>query len=508
MLSRVFSSVLTGIDALPVEVEADISQPAKHDDFRFDIIGLADTAIREARQRVKTALKKVGIKIKGKILVNLAPAEIKKDGTSFDLPIAIALLLAQNNVRKKGIAKVGFYGELALDGSLKPVRGIIAHLTTAKDMGLKKVFLPAANAKEASLLKDLEIIPLHSLAEFLRYLNGELEIKSVQGSVPDLKEELPLLSEVQGQEQAKRALLIAAAGGHNLLFVGPPGCGKSMLAERLPGILPHLNHEEKLEVARIHSIAGRETSKILAGLRVFRSPHHIISDAGLIGGGTYPRPGEISLAHRGVLFLDEFPEFRRSALESLRGPMETGSVLISRAKMSQRFPATFQLIAAMNPCPCGKLGVIGQECLCSQREILKYLQKLSQPILDRIDLQVSLQSVNILGLKNNKQNNSIDAEYRNQVHNVQKRSLLRSVLSNASLSNQQINEKLKLDESATALLENFAEQQNLSARGYFRILRVACTIADLSEQDEIQEVHVAEALSFRSLDVIKEYVKI
>ncbi len=509
MLARTFSSVINGLSAVAVEVQIKILPTRNDHEFKFEIIGLADTAIREARHRVVSALKVIGVKVPSHVLVNLAPAGIKKDGSSFDLSIAVALLNAMKKLDLP-VKNCGYYGELALDGSIKPVVGMVAHAIAARKNGWKKLFVPAINAEEVVAVTGLEIIPLRAVEDLFAYSRGELLPLE-----PSLKQELTdsnftCLADVQGQEQAKRALVLAATGGHNLLFVGPPGCGKSMLAQRLPLLLSPMSNEEKIESAAIHSVAGIATKDLLAGKRPFRSPHYTISDIGLIGGGHNPKPGEISLAHNGVLFLDEFPEYKRLALEALRAPLESRKLLISRAKYNQEFPANFQLIAAMNPCPCGRLGSIRGDCSCGPYAVNKYLQKLSGPILDRIDLQVSLQSVDINQFRNQVLPSKDDSETNLllKIQKAQRIAIERQGVSNSLLDNKRLLKIVRLKNSAEDFLENFASKRNFSARAYFRVLKVSLTISDLKESKGVEIEDVAEALSFRSLEIIKDYARV
>ncbi len=510
MLARTFSSVINGLVAVPVEVQTQILPTRNDHEFKFEIIGLADTAIREARHRVVSALKVVGVRVPSHILVNLAPAGIKKDGSSFDLSIAVAVLKAMKKLDLP-VRNCGYYGELALDGSVKPIVGMVAHAIAARKQGWKKLFVPEVNAQEVLQVTGLEIIPLKSVDDLFAYHRGDLLPITSSSHSPELAIEQPtfFLADVQGQEPAKRALVLSATGGHNLLFVGPPGCGKSMLAQRLPLLLSPMNSEERIESAGIHSIAGVPTSELLAGKRPFRSPHYTISDIGLIGGGHNPKPGEISLAHNGVLFLDELPEFKRLALEALRSPLESRKLLISRAKYNQEFPANFQLIAAMNPCPCGRLGSPRGDCSCGPQAVNKYLQKLSGPILDRIDLQVSLQAVDIQQFKqvSCSADCAKESELIQAIQQAQTRALERQGMCNSQLDNRTLIKMVHLKSKAEDFLENFATKRNFSARAYFRVLKVALTISDLKGNRGVEIEDIAEALSFRSLELIKDYAR-
>lgn len=504
-VAKVSTSAIVGLDALPVEVEVFL----KEGQPRFTIIGLGDNAVRESRDRTMSAIRQSGFGTPDQILVNLAPAELKKEGSSFDLPIAVAILLGSGQIKPSFRRRMHYLGELALDGKLKPVRGVIALTIQALVSGADEIVVPRANLPEARLITGLQVTGVGSLAELVAYLEGgELDPAPVEESPP-----LPPIrsgasfSEVYGQQTAKRAMLIAAAGGHNLLMIGPPGCGKSMLAQRFPSILPPLEREEILETVRIHSIAGLPISRLLEGERPFRSPHHIISDAGLVGGGTQPRPGEISLAHRGVLFLDELPEYRRSAIEALRAPLESGTVSVARARWSLSFPARFVLVAAMNPCPCGRLGSDGSGCKCSRPAVQSYLRKLSQPILDRIDLQVSLHPVSgadmLGGLRETR--SMTDGELREKVALARRLQTEAGGEVNASCDPEEVRRRARLSPSALKLLEKAASAAAMSARGYFRVLKVALTIAALDGRAGVKEEDLAEAFSFRSLDWLKRY---
>lgn len=503
MLARIKTSTLTGIDAIAVEVEAEVREGRPS----FSIIGLADSAVRESRERVLSAIKHSGFIIPEQILINLAPAELKKEGAAFDLPIAIAILCASGQLSIEDSRSIVFHGELALDGRLKPVRGSLAIASEARQRGIPVMIMPAPNANEAALIADVKVFAAQSLQEVAMHFRGQgLQMAKPAERTPSLSA-TRRLAEVWGQESAKRALLIAAAGGHNMIMVGPPGCGKSMLAERFPSILPPLMEEEMLEVIRIHSVAGLDTQALLAGRRPFRNPHHGISEAGLIGGGSSPRPGEISLAHHGVLFLDEFPEFRRASLEALRAPLESGIVQISRAKGTLRLPARFQLLAAMNPCPCGRLGSDLSTCTCSRPAIIGYLRKLSQPILDRIDLHVELAPVILAHVNSTSECEitKVEQGYKSLVLRAREIQLQRQGYANALLPGQVLNEKVLLSSPVRQMLEQACARRGLSARSYVRILRVARTIADIEGIDSIESRHIAEALSYRCLETIERY---
>ncbi len=510
MLSSVKTSAIHGIDAIPVDVEVNVSSgwPPK-----FNIVGLGDNAVRESRERVSSAVRQSGFRMPDRVVVNLAPAELKKEGSYFDLAIALAVVAAGGDVKSNSLAHTKFYGELSLDGGIKPVRGMVAFTIEALRNGTKSVVVPRDNVPEAQLINGIEVMGVRSLAELVGYLNGNLSIEQDRDILNmDLGDcsnfAARQLSDVWGQKLAKRAMLITAAGGHNLLMVGPPGCGKSMLAQRFSSILPPMTREETLEVVRIHSIAGLPIVGFLKGERPFRAPHHIVSDVGLVGGGSVPKPGEISLAHRGVLFLDEFPEYRRTAIEALRAPLENGEVRVTRAKGSLNFPANFQLIAAMNPCPCGRLGVPGTTCLCSLLSIQGYLRKLSQPILDRIDLHVELEPVpfSALGSGRDEESRSSEEEgYRSIVLAARERQYKRSAKLNSALEGSEITKFVTLSKESAALLEKAAQKLGLSARTYIRVLKVALTIADIEGDEHVAAKHIAEALSFRTLERLKQY---
>ncbi len=506
MLSRLKTSTLSGIDAKPVEVEVRTQKGTR----RFTIIGLADNAVRESKDRVESAIRHSGFKLPNQVLVNLAPADLKKEGTAFDLPIALGILAASRQVPKESLVNRSFYGELALDGGLKPIKGCVACAIEAKQSGCVEMVVPYENVQEASLVEGLSVIGASRLGEVIKYF--------VSGEIPNINKSLTqncakhtapkTFDEVKGQESAKRALLIAASGGHNVLMIGPPGCGKSMLAERFPSLLPQLSEEEKLDSIRIYSACGHSITDLLTGERPIRSPHHVVSDIGLVGGGTTPRPGEITLAHNGVLFLDEFPEFRRSALEALRQPLEAGIVSVTRAKAQVIFPSDFQLIAAMNPCPCGRLGSSIGTCQCTGSMIQMYLKKLSQPILDRIDLHITLEPVPIsqfsLNAFNGYQKNESE-KLREIVLSSRNIQIDRQGFLNSKLQMRALTSDKNIMQDAILLLEVAAKKIGLSARGFVRVLRTARTIADLAMTTKIQSDHIAEAIGLRKLERIEQF---
>jgi magnesium chelatase family protein len=498
MFATAKTSCIVGLDAVPVEVEVSVREG---NDRRFTILGLGGAAVRESRERILSALESAGFSTPEIILVNLAPAEVKKDSACFDLPIALALVSALGGISSEALRSVAACGELSLLGDVKYTAGIAAHALSAARQNISTIFVPEENGSEAAVVEGVKVVGVSSLSQAIRILKGQETAHFKVKKAPSVEPHQKTLDEVLGQQAAKRALAIAAAGGHNLLMLGPPGCGKSMLAERLSTLLPPLESEQMLEVLRIHSVASQPTESILAGVRPFRTPHYVVSDAGLIGGGAGPRPGEVSLAHRGVLFLDEFPEFRRSAVEALRSPIETGWVQIARAKASVNFPARFQLVAAMNPCPCGRFGSGVGVCRCSHFAVRDYLAKLSQPILDRIDLHVELEAVNVDDLVWAPPVRPQSSEQiREAVLMAQQRQRERQGLLNSEISDGQLRAQVKIADGARMLLTEAVRRIGISARGFSRVLRVAATISDLSGQDLITEDVVAEAVSYRSLD--------
>ena len=501
---------LIGLEGYLVNIEIDVSAGIPC----WDIVGLPDASVKEAKERVRTAIKNSGYDMQSrKIVVNLSPADIKKEGSFFDLPIAIGILACSGNINKKSIEDTIFIGELSLDGKINKVNGVLPMCIEAKKLGIKRVILPIENTKEAAVVKEIEVIGAKSLIEVVNFLNYRIHIESTKFDLKKLfhnrEAEILDFSEVKGQENIKRAIEIAAAGGHNCLLIGSPGSGKTMLARRVPSILPDLTFEESLETTKIHSIAGiLEKNVALITKRPFRSPHHTVSSISLIGGGRIPKPGEISLAHNGVLFLDELPEFNKNTLEVLRGPLEDKVVTISRINASLTYPCNFMFVASMNPCPCGYLGSREKECSCSEQSISRYIGKISGPLLDRIDIQIEVSQVKYQNLENNTKIET-SQEVKKRVNDARKiqqdRYKKEKIYSNSALTPKLIEKYCKLDSKGKQILELAFNRLGLSARAYVRILKVARTIADLANEKNILKTHVAEAVQYRNLD--KRYFK-
>lgn len=498
-IAKVFTAASIGFDGSVVEVESDTARGLPG----MQIVGLGNKAIDEAKERVKSAISNSMLEYPSKrIVINLAPAELPKDGTHYDLPIALAILLSSKQLAQTNVADSLFAGELALDGSIRPTSGAISIAEIARKAGIKTVYLPSKNAEQASLVPDITIIPVDSLKQLYLHLKKEQVIAPVRLAPSFTQQDTPetALDDVLGQEQAKRALIIAAAGHHNLLLSGTPGAGKSMLAKILPGLLPPLSPDEQLTVTKLYSLEGSVTDGIVT-TRPFRSPHHTASRVSLMGGGPRPKPGEISLAHLGVLYLDEIPEFPRATLESLRQPLEDRTISVTRSGGRATYPANFMLVATMNPCPCGYYGDFARECTCSTTQIERYQKRLSGPLLDRIDLTVHVSRVSndsLLASNSMSKNQHFLAKKMIQnAINTQNNRYSRSDKYNSNLTNKEINRFAKLDAESANLLKQASDKLNLSPRAYFKIIRVARTIADLDSSESIASSHIAEALQYR-----------
>ena len=506
MLVKTYGSAVAGIDAYTITIEVNVSQGIK-----FFLVGLPDSAVKESEQRMQSALKMSGYKWPGyKIIINMAPADIRKEGSAYDLPLAVAILAASNQMSDKNLADYVIMGELSLDGSLRPIKGVLPIAVKAKEEGFKGLIVPEQNAREAAVVSGLDVYGAKDLRQVSGFLNEETYIEPTTINVEEeflkgLEEPDFDFSEVKGQENVKRALEISAAGGHNVLMIGPPGAGKSMLAKRIPSILPPFTLEEALETTKIHSVAGKIGSNTsLLTKRPFRSPHHTISDVALTGGGSFPQPGEISLAHNGVLFLDELPEFKRAVLEVMRQPLEDRRITISRARFTIEYPSSFVLVASMNPCPCGYYNHPTRACVCSPGMVQKYLNRISGPLLDRIDIHIE-----VIPVPFNKLSDAPPAESSREIRKrvIKARQIqterfrnVKGVFYNSQMASKMMNKYARLDGTGRQILKTAMEKLDLSARAYDRILKVSRTIADLEGTEDIQSHHVAEAIQYRSLD--------